>query len=327
VNPFVFMRVPSENDALSALRSNPGAKFVAGGTNLLDLMKDAVETPPMLVDINAIPLRSIERRGNTVYIGALARMSDVAANDQVRSAFPVVASALEQSASPQLRNMASIGGNLMQRTRCPYFRDTATRCNKRRPGSGCGAIQGVNRMQAVLGTSGQCIATHASDLAVALVALDAVVHVSGSRGTRDVAIGDFYQLPGDTPQVETALGPDELITAISIPVVAFAQRSLYLKVRDRREYDFPLVSTAVALDLSGGKIRHARIALGGVATIPWRSRRAEGALVGEPANDDTFKRAAGLAMDGARGYGQNDFKIPLAKRAIVRALRDVSQLS
>jgi xanthine dehydrogenase YagS FAD-binding subunit len=324
VNPFVYRRASSQSDALAALRGTPNAKFLAGGTNLLDLMKDAVETPSMLVDINGLPLRTIERRGNALYIGALARMNDVAGDSTVLATLPMVASALTQSASPQLRNMASIGGNLMQRTRCPYFRDPATRCNKRRSGTGCGAMQGVNRMQAVLGTSDQCIATHASDLAVALVALDAVVHVSGTSRNRDIAIGDFYRLPGETPQIETALNEDELITGVSIPIPAFTQRSIYLKVRDRKAYDFPLVSVAAALDLTGNKIRQARVALGGVATIPWRSRRAEGALIGETPSDDTFKRAAELALDGAQGYGQNDFKILLSKRAIVRALRTVA---
>jgi xanthine dehydrogenase YagS FAD-binding subunit len=323
VNPFVYQRVSSQSDALAALNRTPNAKFVAGGTNILDLMKDAVVTPSMLVDINALPLRTIERRGSSLYIGALARMSDVARNSDVLAMFPMVASALNQSASPQLRNMASIGGNLMQRTRCPYFRDPATRCNKRRPGSGCGAMQGVNRMQAILGTSDQCIATHASDLAVALVALEAVVHVSGAR-SRDIPIVDFYRLPDETPQVETALDDTELITGISIPVLAFAQHSVYLKVRDRKEVDFPLVSVAAAVDAAGNKIRHARLALGGVATIPWRSRAAEGALIGGPLGIDTFKRASELAVDGARGYGQNDFKILLAKRAIVRALRSAA---
>jgi xanthine dehydrogenase YagS FAD-binding subunit len=324
VNPFEYTKVQSPSAALTALAHDRRARLVAGGTNILDLMKIAVEEPQLLVDINALPLRAIERRGDRLYIGALARLSDVAANADVRAAFPMVAIALAQTASPQLRNMASMGGNLMQRTRCPYFRDVATRCNKRVPGSGCDAIGGDNRRQAVLGTSEHCIATHASDVAVALTALDAIIHVTGVRGNRDLPISEFYRLPGDTPAIETALAPSELITGLSLPLLAFAARSTYVKVRDRAQYEFALASAAVAVDLAGGEIRQARVALGGVATIPWRSLPAERALVGAPATRATFERAAEVAVAGARGYGQNDFKVPLAKRTLVRALEVVA---
>jgi xanthine dehydrogenase YagS FAD-binding subunit len=324
VNPFEYTKVQSPSAALTALAHDRRARLVAGGTNILDLMKIAVEEPQLLVDINALPLRAIEPRGDRLYIGALARLSDVAANADVRAAFPMVAIALAQTASPQLRNMASMGGNLMQRTRCPYFRDVATRCNKRVPGSGCDAIGGDNRRQAVLGTSGHCIATHASDVAVALTALDAIIHVTGVHGSRDLPISKFYRLPGDTPAIETALEPSELINGLSLPLLTFAARSTYVKVRDRAQYEFALASAAVALDLAGGVIREARVALGGVATVPWRSPQAERALAGAPATPLTFERAAEAAVAGARGYGQNDFKIPLAKRTLVRALEIVT---
>jgi xanthine dehydrogenase YagS FAD-binding subunit len=324
VNPFEYTKVQSPSAALTALAHDRRARLVAGGTNILDLMKIAVEEPQLLVDINALPLRAIERRGDRLYIGALARLSDVAANADVRTAFPMVAIALAQTASPQLRNMASMGGNLMQRTRCPYFRDVATRCNKRVPGSGCSCIGGDNRRQAVLGTSEHCIAAHASDLAVALTALDALIHVTGVYGNRDLPIAEFYRLPGDTPELETALAPGELITGLSLPPLAFAARSTYVKVRDRAQYEFALASAAVAVDLAAGEIRQARVALGGVATIPWRSSQAERALAGAPATRATFERAAEAALAGARGYGQNDFKILLARRTLVRALEIVT---
>jgi xanthine dehydrogenase YagS FAD-binding subunit len=324
VNPFAFTRADSIATALSTMQRSPNARFIAGGTNILDLMKDDVERPPLLVDINALGLRTIEQRPGGIYIGALARMSDIAAHPLVRSAFPVIAVALEESASPQLRNMASIGGNVMQRTRCPYFRDTATPCNKRQPGSGCGAIAGVNRMQAVLGTSDHCIATHASDVAVAFTALDAVLHIAHPGGTREVPIGEFYSEPGRTPQIENALGRGELIVGIMVPMLNFGAQSTYLKARDRAQYEFALASAAVALDRHGGMVRGARIALGGVGTRPGRSRAAEAALVGAPATRESYQRAAEVAVRGARGYGQNDFKIPLAKRVVVRALEMVS---
>ena len=324
MNPFAYTKAASSAAALRAVVHDPRARFVAGGTNLLDLMKISVEQPSLLVDINALPLRSIRRHPDSLFIGALARLSEVAADADVRASFPMVALALEQSASPQLRNMASIGGNLMQRTRCPYFRDVATSCNKRSAGSGCGAIGGENRREAVLGTSRHCIATHPSDLAVTLSALDAVVHITGLRGDRDVSIHDFYRVPADRPELETALRPGELIAGVSLPLLAFAERSTYLKVRDRAQYDFALASAAVALDLGGGTIRRARVALGGVATIPWRSLPAERTLANASATRASFQAAAEAALSGARGYGENDFKIPLAKRTLVRALEIVT---
>lgn len=326
MNPFAFTKAADVPSALGAVRGRDDARFIAGGTNILDLMKDAVETPALLVDINALPLRAIERRGSALYIGALARMSDVAADAGVRSAFPMVAIALDESASPQLRNMASIGGNIVQRTRCPYFRDLATPCNKRTPGSGCSAIGGTNREEAVLGTSEHCIATHASDLAVALAALDTTVHVAGASGSRDIAFHDFYRLPGTTPHLETTLAPGELISGISIPLLPYGAASTYVKTRDRAQYEFALASAAVALDVQSGTVRNARIALGGVGTVPWRARDAERALAGSKADRAAFERAADAALHGARGYGENDFKIPLAKRTLVRALEIVSEV-
>jgi xanthine dehydrogenase YagS FAD-binding subunit len=319
VNPFAFARAHTIGAAIAAGRRR-GAHFIAGGTNILDLMKDNVEHPEVLIDINALPLGAIEIHDGGLYLGALARMSDVAANPAVLKAFPAIAIALQESASPQLRNMASIGGNVLQRTRCPYFRDVATPCNKRSPGSGCGAIGGVNRMQAVLGTSAHCIATHASDVAVALVALDATVHIVHASGARDVALEHFYRLPGATPHIENVLQPGELIVGLTVPALASASRSTYVKARDRAQYEFALASAAVALDVSHGTIAGAHIALGGVGTVPWRAREAENALTGAPATRASYERAAGIALSGAQGHGQNDFKIPLAKRVLVRAL-------
>lgn len=324
MNPFAYAKAASPSAALTEFDGERGARYIAGGTTILDLMKITVETPPMLIDINALPLRSIDVSGEAIRIGALARLSDVANDESVRSRLPLVAIALEQSASPQLRNMATIGGNLLQRTRCPYFRDVATPCNKRARGGGCGAMDGENRREAVLGTSEHCIATHPSDLAVTLAALDATVHVTGLAGNRDIALHDFYRLPGDTPHVETSLEPGELIVAVSLPLLSYGARSTYLKVRDRAQYDFALGSAAVALDLDGGTIREARVALGGVATIPWRSPEAESELRGAPATRASFERAADAALADARGRGGNDFKILLAKRTLVRALEIVA---
>ncbi|MBV9718096.1 MAG: xanthine dehydrogenase family protein subunit M [Candidatus Eremiobacteraeota bacterium] len=326
MNLFRYVRVENTLQAIGALERESGARVIAGGTNILDLMKIYVERPRVLVDINALPFDAIERRGDKLYIGALARLSDVAADADVRAKLPFVAVALEQSASPQLRNMATIGGNLLQRTRCPYFRDVAAACNKRAPGSGCSALEGENRREAVLGTSRDCIATHPSDLAVALAALDATVHIAGSAGNRAVSLREFYRLPKATPQIETTLRDDELIVAVSLPLLAFATRSAYVKVRDRAQYDFALASAAVALDLHGGTIREARVALGGVATVPWRSAAAERALSGAATSREVFARAADAALAGARGHGGNDFKVALAKRTLIRALEMAAQV-
>jgi xanthine dehydrogenase YagS FAD-binding subunit len=320
-------------DADDAVRrgSHPATRYVAGGTTLIDLMKLDVERPTLVVDINPIARRDAalssvtELPGGGVRLGALARMSDVAWHPLVRDQFPVVSQSLLLAASGQLRNMATIGGNIMQRTRCPYFRDTATACNKREPGSGCSAIPGFNRTHAVLGGSEHCIATHASDLAVALAALDAVVNVRGRAGaTRTIRFEDFHLLPGAHPEREHTLREGELITSIDIPALPFAKRSLYLKVRDRASYAFALASAAVALDVQNGAIRGARLALGGVATKPWRAAAAERALIGNPATAETFRAAADAALEGARAQSQNAFKIELAKRTVVRALTEVS---
>jgi xanthine dehydrogenase YagS FAD-binding subunit len=323
MNAFTYVRPASPADAVLAAQG-PGARYVAGGTNILDLMKIDVEEPGTLVDISRLHLDVVEQRPTGLYIGAVARLNDVAANPLVRQNYPLVALALEASASPQVRNMATMGGNVLQRTRCPYFRDVATACNKRTPGSGCAALGGENRNEAILGTSDQCIATHASDVAVALMAMDAIVHASGAGGDRTIPLGAFYRLPGATPNLETTLAPHDLIVGITLPPLAFAKHSTYLKVRDRAQFAFALASAAVALDVSGGRVREARIALGGVGTIPWRSREAERALVGAPATTGAFQTAAEAALAGALGVGKNDYKIVLAKRTLVRALQQLA---
>ena len=324
MQPFDFARATEVSHAIVS-GGRESAKFIAGGTNLVDLMKCDVERPAHVVDINALPMAEISRESGGVRIGALARMSDVAEHALVREYAPAIAQALLASASPQLRNAASIGGNLMQRTRCPYFRElTWTPCNKRNPGSGCSAIESENRMHAILGTSDRCIATHPSDFAVAVAALDGIITLHGASGDRRVAATDFYLLPGDTPHLEHALKHGELITSVFIPDAAHARRSAYLKVRDRASYEFALTSAAVGLDLAGGVIRSVRIALGGVATKPWRAHLAEAALTGQRATADAFRRAAEAEMKSARGFGQNDFKIELAKRTLVRALADLA---
>src|SRR5438105_10988980 len=324
MHPFEYSRATDAAHALTA-GAKAQAKFVAGGTNLIDLMKCDVERPARLVDINALPLATIEQVKGGIRIGALARMGAVAANALVRQHAPAISQALLASASPQLRNAASIGGNLMQRTRCPYFRElTWTPCNKRNPGSGCSAIESENRMHAILGTSDHCIATHPSDFAVAVAALDGIITLHGASGDRRVAATDFHLLPGDTPHLEHALKHGELITSVFIPDAAHARRSAYLKVRDRASYEFALTSAGVGLDIAGGVIRSVRIALGGVATKPWRAHLAEAALTGQRATADAFRRAAEAEMKSARGFGQNDFKIELAKRTLVRALADLA---
>jgi xanthine dehydrogenase YagS FAD-binding subunit len=324
MRPFSYTAARESNAAIASVAGHAGARFLAGGTNLIDLMKDDVERPTLLVDINALPYSAIETTPDRVRIGALARMSDVADHASVVRDTPAVSQALLLSASAQLRNAASIGGNLMQRTRCAYFRDVAVACNKRTPGEGCAAIGGVNRLHAVLGGSDHCICVHASDLAVALVALDATLHAHGPKGERTIPLRDFYALPGATPQRETALAPGELIVAVDVPRSPAAANSHYLKIRDRASYEFALVSVAAGLEVTGGVIRDARIALGSVAPIPWRARAAEIALQGAAPSPEAFKRAAQLALQGARGQGMNDFKIALAQRAVVRALTMVA---
>jgi xanthine dehydrogenase YagS FAD-binding subunit len=305
---------------VEAAVASPGA-FLAGGTTLVDLMKLNVLTPQQVLDINELPLRGIDT-GDGLRIGALERMGDVAAHPGV---YPVISRALLQSASQQLRNMASIGGNLLQRTRCTYFRDVAMPCNKRQPGSGCPAISGANRMHAVLGTSESCVATHASDVAVAFVALDAEVQLVGATGSRTVPLADFYRLPGDTPDVENDLRPGELITEVRVPRLDWASRSTYVKVRDRQSYEFALCSAAVALDIQDSRIVDARVAVGGVATVPWRLPAVEAALRGAPATLASFDEAASVAADGARTLSHNGYKVSLLRRTIVRALLELTE--
>jgi xanthine dehydrogenase YagS FAD-binding subunit len=316
-------------DPAAAIRliQQPNSKFIGGGTNLLDLMKGDVEQPLRLVDINHIGLdRITELPDGGLRIGALARNSDTANHPLVRTRYPLLTQALLSGASPQLRNMATIGGNLLQRTRCPYFMDTAfAMCNKRAPGSGCGAREGVNRMHAILGASSACIAVNPSDMNVALAALDAVIQVSGPKGERSIPVGDFHRLPGTMPQVDTILQPAELITAVDLPPPAFTRHTHYLKVRERNSYAFALVSAAVALDMDGPLVRQARIALGGVAHKPWRVPAAEALLAGQPLSEERALQAARLLLDGAQACKDNGFKIKLAERAVVRALREAGE--
>jgi xanthine dehydrogenase YagS FAD-binding subunit len=318
---FQYARANDVADAVRQLAADPTAKFIAGGTNLVDLMKVDVERPSRLIDISRLPLKTVEETAQGgVRIGALVPNSDLAYHPLIGRRYPLLASAILAGASAQLRNMASTGGNLVQRTRCFYFYDTATPCNKREPGSGCSAIGGLNRISGVLGTSESCIATHPSDMCVALAALEATVHVTGPSGARAIAFADFHRLPGDTPHIDTNLQPNEIITAIELPARGFAANYSYLKIRDRLSYAFALVSVAAALELDGGNIKEARLALGGVAHKPWRDTNAEAALRGQAANEDSFKRAADLLLRDAKGYEHNAFKIELARRAIVRTL-------
>ena len=322
MKPFAYTRATSNQIAIQTVARDQAARFIAGGTNLVDLMKEDVEHPNHLVDINRLALTRIEERAGGLRLGALARNSDTANHQLVRQNYPLVTQAILSGASAQLRNAATNGGNLMQRTRCYYFYDPVLPCNKRQPGSGCGALEGFNRMHAILGASTQCIATHPSDMCVALTALEAVVQVEGPRGARTIPFADFHRLPGDTPQFDTNLKHGELITAIDLPAGAkvFAPNSYYLKVRDRASYAFALVSVAAGLQIENGTIRQARVALGGVAHKPWRAPEAEAVLTGAPINQQTFRRAAEAALEKARGYQHNSFKIELGRRAIVRAL-------
>lgn len=318
--PFSYTKVSDLPAALAAGRR--GGRYIAGGTTLVDLMRETVERPDELVDIDALPLRGISATaGGGLRLGALVRMAEAARDPLVRTGYPVVAQALELSASPQLRNMASLGGNLMQRTRCTYFRDVSAACNKRQPGSGCAAREGYNRTHAILGTSDACVATHPSDLAVALTALDAIVDLLGPAGARSVPIGDFLLLPGSTPQNEHAIRPGELITAIEIPAHPRPLASGYLKVRDRESYEFALTSAAVALQVRGGVIREAKVAAGGVGTVPWKLHAVERHLVGQRPSPALWTDAARYAADGARPLRHNGFKVELLTRTVERQLR------
>lgn len=325
MRPFTYERATDPHAAILAA-SRPGAKFISGGTNLLDLMKVDVERPVHLVDISRLPMRAIEETPEGgLRIGAQMPNADVAADHRVRTRYPVLSAALLAGASGQLRNKASIGGNLLQRTRCPYFYDTGADCNKRSPGSGCAAIGGFNRVHAILGASDACIAVHPSDMAVALVSLDAEVELLAADETaRRVPIGEFHRLPGDTPHIETVLRPGELITAVILRPPP-PGRQVYRKVRDRASYEFALVSVAAILSLDADTIAEARLALGGVAHKPWRSREAEAVLMGRPATMASFRAAADAAMAGATGHGHNEFKIELAKRTLCRTLAQAAQ--
>jgi xanthine dehydrogenase YagS FAD-binding subunit len=323
---FQYARATDVADAVRQIASDPAAKFIAGGTNLIDLMKENVERPTRLIDITRLPLKTVEQTAEGgLRIGALVPNADLAYHPLIAQRYPILASAILAGASQQLRNMASTGGNLLQRTRCYYFYDTATPCNKREPGSGCSAINGLNRMHAILGTSDACIATHPSDMCVALAALEAEVRVAGPSGERTIAFADFHRLPGDTPERDTNLERNEIVTAVELPPLGFAANYTYLKIRDRLSYAFALVSIAAALELDGTTIKEARLALGGVAHKPWRDAAAEAALRGQPANPASFSRAADLLLREAKGYEHNSFKLELARRGIVRALTQAAQ--
>ena len=344
MNPFQFTRVTTPKAAISAITKESGTYFLAGGTNLIDLMKREVIIPERLVDINKLPLATIEKTATGLRIGAMAKNSTVADNELVRKQFPLLSLALNAGASAQLRNMATIGGNMMQRTRCSYFYDNSMPCNKRSPvqagpdkgqpngPTGCGAIGGYNRMHAIFGTapakarpgstdqSPTCIAVHPSDMCIALVALDATVNVSGPKGDRTIPFIDFHRLPGDMPQKDNTLLPGELIMSVDLPTNRFADNSYYLKVRDRASYAFALISVGVGLDMKGKVIQEVHLAMGGVAHKPWRLTAAEQFLKGKPATEANFKQAAVLAMQGAKAYGENDFKLTLAPNSLVEAL-------
>lgn len=324
MRPFDYTRATDTDTAIATVLEHPGGAFLAGGTTEVDLVRQNVLHPDLLVDID-LPLDGVEDLPDGgLRIGALARMSDVAEEPRIAARFPMIAQALLLGASAQLRNMASMGGNLCQRVRCPYFRDATSPCNKRDPGSGCAAMTGYHRGHAVLGTSDKCIAAHPSDVAVALVALDAVVRTRGPSGERTIPVDDFFLLPGDTPEREHPLEHGELITAMDVPAAPMAARSLYLKVRDRESYEFALVSVAAALDVRDGAVAGVRLALGGVATKPWRARLAEQALAGRPAAPEVFAEAAGRELAAAEPRPQNAFKVELAKRTIVRALTQLT---
>lgn len=318
---FEYMRVTTPKAAVNAMRQYPDAQFVAGGTNLVDLMKKGVTSPPRLIDITRLQLNAIEKKGTITRIGSLALNSDVAAHETIVEEHPLIALALNAGASQQIRNMATVGGNLLQRTRCSYFYNTDMPCNKRKPGSGCGALKGYNRMHAIFGASENCIAVHPSDLCIALAALDAVVLVTGAKGDRRIAFKDFHRLPGDAPQRDNTLEKGELITAVEIPANPFNQHVHYLKVRDRSSYAFALVSVAAAMHIENNNIRDIRLAMGGVAHKPWRLTEAEQFLKGKNADEENFRQAAALAMRNARGYGKNDFKLKLAPNTLVEALK------
>ncbi len=322
--PFTYIKAKTNKEAFNAIVGSSNSKFIGGGTNLIDLMKMNIEMPQQLVDITSLDLKKIETLPNgNIKIGALVRNSDLAYDAAIMQKYPLLSKALLAGASAQLRNMATTGGNILQRTRCSYFYDTVTPCNKREPGSGCSAINGYNRMHAILGISDKCIATHASDMCVALTALDAIIHVESASGERIINFLDFHVIPGDTPEKENVLHQGELITGIEIPSLPFASNSTYVKVRDRHSYEFAVTSAAVALDISNGIIKNTRIALGGVGTKPWRCKDAEQYLINKKSSTDNFKAAADIALKDAKTYKYNSFKPELAKRTIISALQTI----
>ena len=322
MNRFDYVRAGTVAEAVQAFGA--GARFIAGGTNLIDLMKYEVEKPGRLIDITRLPLDRIEDHAGGLRIGALATNAKVAYDDRVSERYPLLRNAILAGASAQLRNAASTGGNLLQRTRCYYFYDVATPCNKREPGSGCTAIGGMNRIHAIFGTSDKCIATHPSDMCIALAALEATVQVSGPQGERSIPFAEFHRLPGDTPETDTNLAPGEIIVAVDLPESRFPQHFTYLKLRDRLSYAFALVSVAAGLELDGDTVKTARLALGGVAHKPWRNREAEALLEGKPATRESFQAAADLIVAEAKPQSENGFKIDLARRAIVRGLEQAA---
>ena len=325
---FDYVKPSSVKAAIDALNKDAASQFIAGGTNLVDLMKRGVAAPQKLIDITNLPLKNIEQRGNLIRIGALALNSEVSEHPLVVEGLPLLSLALKAGASPQLRNMATVGGNLLQRTRCPYFYDTTMPCNKRKPGSGCSALKGYNRMHAIFGTSENCIAVHPSDMCVALMALDATVIVTDSKGERKIPFKDFHRLPGTTPEKDNNLQKGQLITAVEVLVNdALAKHSLYVKIRDRASYAFALVSVAAALELKGNGIQNVRLAMGGVAHKPWRLTAAENFLKGKAASTENFKQAAVIAMQDSKAYGYNNFKLKLAPNTIVQTLKTISGIS
>ncbi|MBD2701535.1 xanthine dehydrogenase family protein subunit M [Spirosoma sp. BT702] len=333
MNPFAYTRAEGVSNAVRERASEHTAKFIAGGTNIIDLMKENVERPSRLIDITHLPLATVDEMENGgIRLGALMTNADTAYHPKIAERYPLLSKAILAGASPQLRNMATDGGNLMQRTRCYYFYDVATPCNKREPGSGCSAIEGYNRIHAILGTRDtnqdiHCIATHPSDMCVALAALEAVVNVTGPYGERSIPFAEFHRLPGNTPHIDNTLQDDELITAIDLPARGFPDHYAYIKLRDRTSYAFALVSVAAALELENGRIAEARITLGGVAHKPWRRLDVEAILIDKVPSKGVFQQAADAMLEGAQGFGHNTFKIELAKRAIVRALTEATNLN
>ena len=322
---FTYSRAETADAAINLIGQSSSAKFLGGGTNLVDLMRENIEQPESLIDVTRLSKEISETENGGLLVGAAVKNTTLANDERVREKFPVLSQAILFGASGQIRNMATVGGNLLQRTRCYYFYDDAANCNKRKLNSGCDAIGGFNRIHAILGTSESCIATHPSDMCVALAALDAKIYVEGADGKREINFTDFHKLPEDTPNIETELKSGELITAIEIPKNDFAANSLYRKVRDRASYAFALVSVAVALEVEGGKIKNVRIALGGVAHKPWRAFEAEKVLQNAEATEENYRKAAAEELNSARGFGHNDFKIELAKRTIVSVLKELAE--